>query len=101
MGVCVPEMLQCQFFLQYFNDPSKCQGAVPSPGNQQLPALGCALLLVPQLFCCPSGLVLPQDLALSPCRLYLYLHEVMLLILTGNIRYCRLAGVCAESALLH
>lgn len=69
-----------------FSDPSKCQGVVPSPGSQQLPALGRALLLVPQLSCCLSGLVLPQDLALSPCRPYLYLHQVMLLILqtSGN-----------------
>lgn len=71
--MCVPEMLQCHFSLQYFSDPSK--GAAPSPQSQQHLALGSALLLAPQLSRCLSGLVamvLSQDLALSPCGLYLF-----------------------------
>lgn len=71
--MCVPEMLQCHFSLQYFGDPSK--GAAPSPQSQQHLALGPALLLAPQLSRCLSGLVamvLSQDLALSPYRSYLF-----------------------------
>lgn len=71
--VCVPEMLQCHFSLQYFSDPSKYQGAAPSPRSQQHLALGPALLLAPQLSRCLLGLVavaLSQGLALSPCGSY-------------------------------